>query len=196
MAFKFDQIKGLFASLKEKGTELAGVAADKSKDAARLAKLTVDLNTEKGNLEKAYLELGKAFYEESRDSAQGLAAQLCAEIAAVNDRIGNMESEIEGLKNAFKSAEGPAFEDVVDAAEPDITVEVTEEACCCEGEKKEDDACCCEDEKKEDGECCCEGEKKEADGCCEEPKKTVKEVVENAVEKVEEVVEAIKDAID
>ena len=173
MAFNLEQVKNLFSSLKEKGTGVANAAADRTKDAARLAKLTMELNTEKGNLEKAYLELGKTFYEECKDSAQGLTAQLCAEVASVAGRIKGIQDEMDGLKEAFKAPAEPAFEDVVAAAEPDITVEVVEESACescekasCEGceeaEKKED--CCAEEkpeEKAEEGECCCAEEKLE-----------------------------------
>ena len=118
MAFNFNQFKDLFSTIKEKGAQVAGVAADKTKDAARIAKLTMDLNTEKGSLEKAFLELGKAYYEESKDSAQGLAAQLCAEISAINGRIESIQGELDGLKDSFKPAEEPDFEEVVSAEEP------------------------------------------------------------------------------
>ena len=170
MAFNFGKVKELFSTIKEKGTAAASVAADKTKDAARMAKLTMELNSEKENLKKAYLELGKAFYEEHRGSAEGLAAQLCEEVTAVTGRIDSIQSELEGLKESFRPAEEPAFEDVVDGEEPDITVEVTEEGeCeCCEEEKCDD--CCSEEEKKD--ECCCSEEEKKDDSCCsgDEPK--------------------------
>ena len=182
MAFNFDQLKGLLNTIKEKGAEVAGVAAGKTKDAARIAKLTVDLNTEKGSLEKAFLELGKAFYEESKDSAQGLAAQLCAEIGAINGRIESIQSELDGLKDSFKPAEEPGFDEVVSAEEP---CERCEEASCegCETAEKTGDDCCCEGEDKAEGECCCdepditvevteepccEGEDKAEGDCCKE----------------------------
>ena len=170
MAFKFNQLKDLFGNIKEKGAEIAGVAADKTKDAARIAKLTVDLNTEKGSLEKAFLELGKAFYEESKDSAQGLTAQLCAEIAAINGRIESIQGELDGLKDSFKPAEEPDFDKVVSAEEP---CECCEEATCdsCETEKaeeaKSEEECCCKDEDKPEGECCKDEEKADGECCCE-----------------------------
>ena len=173
MAFNFDQIKGLFNTIKEKGSEVAGAAAGKTKDAARLAKLTMDLNTEKGSLEKAFLELGKTFYEESKDSAEGLAAQLCAEIGAIKGRLESIQSEMDELKDSFKPAEEPDFDEVVSAEEP---CECCEEETCegCENEKKDEPECCCNDgEKKEDAECCCgDGEKKEdAECCCDDGEK-------------------------
>ena len=198
MAFKLDQIKGLFSSIKEKGAEVAGVAADKTKDAARLAKLTMDLNTEKGSLEKAFLELGKAYYEESRDSAEGLAAQLCAEIGAIQGRIDSIQGELGQLKDSFKPAEEPDFDKVVSAEEPCEcceeetcdnceNAEKKEEECCCEDEKKDDAECCCDDEKKDDAECCCDEEKKDdAECCCDDEKKDEGECCCDEGEKAEE----------
>ncbi len=178
MAFKFDQLKGLFATIKEKGAAVAGVAADKTKDAARIAKLTVDLSTEKNGLEKAFLELGKAYYEESKDSAEGLAAQLCAEISAIQARIEGIQGELDGLKDSFKPAEEPDFDEVVSAEEPcECCEEATCDSCenaeekksegCCESEEKAEG--CCESEEKAEG--CCESEEK-AEGCCESEEKT------------------------
>ena len=188
MAFNLEQVKNLFSSIREKSTAAATAAADKTKDAARIAKLTVDLGSEKGNLEKAYLELGKAFYEERKDSAEGLIAQLCAEVSSVSEKIKSMQAELDSLKDSFKAPEEPDFETVVDQAEPDITVEVTEESpcedcekescegceeapaekSCCEGEEKAEESCCCEGEEKAEESCCCEdGAKAEESCCCE-----------------------------
>jgi len=128
MAFDFDQIKGLFHQLRDKGTEYAGVAVDKTKDAARIARLTVDMGSEKEALKRAFTELGKAYYEEYRGTADGLFAQLCEEVDAVSERIQGMQAEIDTLKGSFKPDETPDFEGVVAAdEEPDIEVEVVTE---------------------------------------------------------------------
>lgn len=130
MAF-FDQMKDIFssvkekgaevaASLKEKGVEVAAAAADKTKDAARIAKLTVDLGTEKDNLKKAYLELGKACYEEYKDNADGLFAQLCGEITVAAARVEETQAELDTLKGGFRSQSQPDFESVVAEQEADI----------------------------------------------------------------------------
>ena len=127
MAF-MDQMKDLFSSLKERGTEVAATAADKTKDAARIAKLTMDLGSEKENLKKAYLELGKAYYEEHKDTAEGLYAQLCEEITAAADRVDGIQNELDSLKEGFRPAAQPDFEEVVSGEEADITVEIVEES--------------------------------------------------------------------
>ena len=129
MTFNFDRFKGVIDRVKNKGTEYAGLAVDRTKDAARLARLSVDLGSEKEALKRAFLELGKAYYEENRGTADGLFAQLCEEVDAVKARIEGMQAEIDALKGTFKPDETPDFEAVVAAdEESDIEVEIVEEA--------------------------------------------------------------------
>ena len=59
----FDQIKGIFNSVvdadSEKGKEYAGTAAEKTKAAGRLAKLTMEMAGEKESLKSAYAAIGQ-----------------------------------------------------------------------------------------------------------------------------------------
>ena len=57
MNFNFDSLMDTISNLRERGAEYANAAMDKTKDAARLAKLTVSLTGEKDALKKAYIEL-------------------------------------------------------------------------------------------------------------------------------------------
>ena len=82
MNFNFDSLMDTISNLRERGAEYANAAMDKTKDAARLAKLTVSLTGEKDALKKAYIELGKAYYEEHHNDAEGLYAQLVEEVDA------------------------------------------------------------------------------------------------------------------
>ena len=123
MNFNLDSLMDTITNLRERGAEYANVAMDKTRDAARLAKLTVALTGEKDALKKAYIELGKAYYEEHHCDAEGLYAQLVEEVDAVNARIEEMQSEIDSLKGSFHAS----FEDVVsqDEGDEDISVEIT-----------------------------------------------------------------------
>ena len=47
MNFNFDSLMDTISNLRERGAEYANAAMDKTKDAARLAKLTVSLTGEK-----------------------------------------------------------------------------------------------------------------------------------------------------
>ena len=127
MNFNLDSLMDTITNLRERGAEYASVAMDKTRDAARLAKLTVALTSEKDALKKAYIELGKAYYEEHHSDAEGLYAQLVEEVDAVNARIEEMQSEIDSLKGSFHASEDASFEDVVaqDEGDEDISVEIT-----------------------------------------------------------------------
>ena len=79
-------------------------------------------------LYKLQIVEGKAYYEEHRGTADGLFAQLCEEVDAVNARIKDMQDEMDALKGTFKPDEAPDFESVVSADEEnDIEVEIVEE---------------------------------------------------------------------
>ena len=130
MNFNFDSLMDTITNLRERGAEYANVAMDKTKDAAHLAKLTIALTAEKDALKKAYIELGKAYYEEHHNDAEGLYAQLVEEVDAVNARIEEMQSEIDSLKGSFHASDDAGFEDVVAQDEGDggdISVEITVE---------------------------------------------------------------------
>ena len=130
MNFNFDSLMDTITNLRERGAEYANVAMDKTKDAARLAKLTIALTAEKDALKKAYIELGKAYYEEHHNDAEGLSAQLVEEVDAVNARIEEMQSEIDSLKGSFHASDDAGFENVVAQDEGDggdISVEITVE---------------------------------------------------------------------
>ena len=128
MNFNLDSLMDTITNLRERGAEYANVAMDKTRDAARLAKLTVALTSEKDALKKAYIELGKAYYEEHHNDAEGLYAQLVEEVDAVNARIEEMQAEIDSLKGSFHASEDASFEDVVsqdEGGDEDISVEIT-----------------------------------------------------------------------
>ena len=128
MNFNLDSLMDTITNLRERGAEYANVAMDKTRDAARLAKLTVALTSEKDALKKAYIELGKAYYEEHHNDAEGLYAQLVEEVDAVNARIEEMQSEIDSLKGSFHASGDASFEDVVsqdEGGDEDISVEIT-----------------------------------------------------------------------
>lgn len=128
MNFNLDSLMDTITNLRERGAEYANVAMDKTRDAARLAKLTVAMTSEKDALKKAYIELGKAYYEEHHNDAEGLYAQLVEEVDAVNARIEEMQTEIDSLKGSFHASEDASFEDVVsqdEGGDEDISVEIT-----------------------------------------------------------------------
>ena len=148
----FDQIKGIFNSVvdavSEKGKEYAGTAAEKTKAAGRLAKLTMEMAGEKESLKSAYAAIGQTYFENNRQGAEGLLAQLCEEAETVMERIAAMEAEIAQLKAGFSSEEKDVdvtFEEIVEETEKEAG-----ECCCGETADKLEDAADTVEEKIED----------------------------------------------
>jgi len=94
--------------------DFAGKAADKAKAGTRIAKLSVEIAQEKENMKKAYVEIGKLYYDTHKDAPEGFFIQLCEEITLAQKAVADKEAEIAALKS--NGAEG----------EPDITVEFEE----------------------------------------------------------------------
>ena len=78
---------------------LVGKAADKTKDVAKMAKLNMELNSEKETVQKAYLEIGKLYYETHKSAPEGFFVQLCDEITLANQHIGKLTAEIDSVKS-------------------------------------------------------------------------------------------------
>jgi len=95
--------------------DLANKAADKAKAGGRIAKLTMEISTEKETMKKAYLEIGRLYYDTHKDAPDGFFIQLCEEIGAAEQKIAEKEAEIAALK-----------EELGGKAEPDVSVEFEE----------------------------------------------------------------------
>jgi len=120
----------------DKTRDFAGKAADKAKTYAKTAKLSMEISGERESVKKAYLEIGKLYYDTHKDDPEGFFAQLFEEVSLSLESIAEKEATIAALK-----AESRGDSDVCCDAE-----------CCCE-----DDECCEVDESSE-AECCCEDE--------------------------------------
>lgn len=149
-----EKLRDTFEIVADSTKDFAVKTAEKAKSTARIAKLSMEINGEKDTIKKAYLEIGKLYYEMHRDDPDGFFAQLCDEVTVANANIAAKEEEIAELKAGGN-------------VEDDIEVEFT--ACCddeCEDYSCEADAeaeCCCGEEAPEAEEttCCCECEEKD-----------------------------------
>ncbi len=117
----YNEIKGnVFSAL---GTAaditrgLVGKAADKTKDVAKITKLNMELNSEKETVQKAYLEMGKLYYETHKSAPEGFFVQLCDEITLANQHISKLNVEIDGLKAGKSSDISVEFTEVKDDAD-------------------------------------------------------------------------------
>ncbi|NLH01255.1 MAG: hypothetical protein GX488_05045 [Clostridiales bacterium] len=97
-----NEIKGAFlntlGTVAGKTRNLAEKAADKAKDVARIAKLNMELSEEKDTIQKAYLEIGKLYYETHKNAPEGFFVQLCDEITLANEHIEKILAELDELK--------------------------------------------------------------------------------------------------
>lgn len=93
-----DTVMVSLATAAGKTKDLADKAVDKAKDVSRVAKLNMELGTEKSIIEKAYAEIGKLYYETRKDNPDGFFIQLCDEIALAKENIANIQAEIESIK--------------------------------------------------------------------------------------------------
>ena len=118
--------KEFFGSLvnKAKGAvESSGIAdvyqkgAGRAKTYSRIARLTLDLNSQAEELRKVYTEIGKLYFEQAKDKPEGFFAPLFAQAGSLLQELQSKETELAALKDSLKAEE----------AEKDIEVEITEE---------------------------------------------------------------------
>lgn len=95
---------------------LVGKAADKTKDVAKMAKLNMELNSEKETVQKAYLEIGKLYYETHKNAPEGFFVQLCDEITLANQHIGKLTAEIDSVKSGKDGDISVAYTEVKEEA--------------------------------------------------------------------------------
>ena len=130
----------------DKTKDIAEKAADKAKQAARIAKLSVEIGNEKENMKKAYIEIGKLYYETHKDDTEGFFVQLCDEITLSQNNIAAKEAEIAELKAVIRDfSDG----DEIEVEFQEMDSQDSEDTCCCgETPDGEEAAPVCDDEDK------------------------------------------------
>ena len=155
MAFNdiMDKVRDTIGTVADRTKDIAGVVADKAKDTTRIAKLNFEISGERDTIKKAYIEIGKLYYENHKDNPDGFFAQLCSEIDLAMERIREKEDEIAALKAAGDCGDiDVEFENVVAESEQEVCAE--EEKCGCEEKETEEPcSCACEEEKTDDCDC-------------------------------------------
>ena len=109
----------------------------------------MEIAGEKENMKKAYIEIGKLYYDTHKDDPEGFFIQLCDEVSLAQKNIADKEAEIEALKLTEDEPVADIeidieFEKVVAedeaAAEPEAVEEVpAEEAQAAEPEKADEE---------------------------------------------------------
>ena len=127
MSDTMDKLGGALSALKKKAKEAVETVdkngtvreayergTERTKAYARMAKLSLEINSENEELRKIYTEIGKLYFEQAREDAGGFFAPLFAQASETADKIRSLESELRALRE----------EVIPDGAEKDIEVEI------------------------------------------------------------------------
>ena len=125
----FDSLKANASVLKDKATDLAQTGAAESKRLAEIAKLKSANLSEENAIKKAYVEIGKLYYEQMAAAPGEDFAAACEKITAAkaaieanNDRIAELKVKDEGAAADVEVvAEAEAV--VADAPADEITAD-------------------------------------------------------------------------
>lgn len=127
-----NKAKDFAAVAGDKAREVAEDAGDRAKNVTRIAKLKLDIATEKANIKDAYAELGKLVFDtmDKKEVPEPYVRAFDA-ILLSNAAIERMEAELKEL-SPEDEAEAAPFEVIVSETEDelggeDIVVEITEE---------------------------------------------------------------------
>ncbi len=115
-----DTMSGIAQFAAKKTKTAATAAARKTKTVSRIARLNVDIASDRDTIKQAYNEIGKLYFETHKDDPEPCFEQLCREIETCLETIAAKEAEIIRLKtkDLAASAEDPG---------PAIEVEIVEE---------------------------------------------------------------------
>ena len=122
-----------FDSVKDKVTQGAQAAMQKTRDLTAIAKANVAIKTEEGKIRKAEAELGKLYYADytAGNTPEGEAyAPWCDKITEAKQAIDEQKAIIELLRSKKEEAAGEDGGDdvVVDITEDDLVEEPAEKS--------------------------------------------------------------------
>ena len=120
----FDSLKANANVLKDKATDLAQTGAAESKRLAEIAKLKSANLAEENAIKKAYIEIGKLYYEQMAAAPGEDFAAACEKITAAKANIEANNDRIAELKNKDDDKdEDPEIVAEVDAVVVDAPAE-------------------------------------------------------------------------
>lgn len=112
----FDEIKQRTGETAEyiaaKSIEIARTAAEKTRLVARISKLNADVITEKENLRRAYIDLGKKYYKYFRENPNDILDEDCRKITSSIAAITQCRAEIDECKLSLKGEKEEDYSDI------------------------------------------------------------------------------------
>lgn len=105
----------LFDDISRKLTQAGQSIEQKTKDVASLTKISSALSGEEKNRDRIYIQIGKLYYEQYADSAQGEFSGLVAAAKQTEQRIVELRKQVQEIKGV-RSCEQCGAEVPIDAA--------------------------------------------------------------------------------
>ena len=125
----------IISKISEKIKNAANVTAKKTKSAANIAKLTLQIKMLKADLSACYEKLGEAFYDQVKldaDNDDVVAARI-VEAHEIKAEIDSLTAELKKEKAELKKKDAPIEAEFTEVAEE----EVCAEECTADAEKAE-----------------------------------------------------------
>ena len=123
--------------LKSRAVDLAQTGAAKSKQVAELAKLNLNNASEEEAIKKAYVEIGKLYYELNAGAASAEFTELLEKVTTAKINIEENKSRIAELKTAPVPTVEPCGCGCEAPVEPCCAEPVADEPCCCDCDEPE-----------------------------------------------------------
>ena len=126
-----DTVSGLVDKVRSAADE-SGVTkvyeegASRTRNYARIAKLTLEVNGSHEELNRVYTEIGKLYYEQAKDAPEGYFAPLFAQAAELNGAILAKEEEVKALKDELEAARAARAAEKEAKAEAGTDVEIAD----------------------------------------------------------------------
>ena len=86
--------------------DFADKAMGGARAGGRIAKLAMEVASEKESLKKTYQEIGRLYYETAKDAPDGFFIQLFEEVRLGEQSIAEKEAELNELKSSFQKPYG------------------------------------------------------------------------------------------
>jgi len=109
----------------DKSVEIARTVGDKAKIVGKIAKLRTEVAMEKDSVKKAYVEIGKLYYQKHKNDPETDMAQIIAEVSVSLEAVNAKTAEILALKKELADDFGDFTETAAEKAE-DIADDVKE----------------------------------------------------------------------
>lgn len=109
-----------FESLKAKARELTNTGVSKAKELTEIGKLKVQNVSEQDEIRKAYMAIGKLYFEQHGDSPEEGYAELCRQIADSRAKIEYNNQRIADMKAAGNLSDEDLIEADLDDNAPEL----------------------------------------------------------------------------